>query len=63
MCVFMLIFKSGYVRLSKDLVCAPTTRVRGITHIAYLLGVGKVMGSMLGPNHVIAKDFKSCTYY
>ena len=26
--------------------------------IAYLLGVGKVMGSMLGPNRVIAKDVK-----
>ena len=29
---------------------------------AYLLGVGKVMGSMLSPNNVIAKDVKSCTY-
>ncbi len=25
-------------------------------------GVGKVMGSMLGPNRVLAKDVKSCTY-
>ncbi len=31
-------------------------------HIAYLLGVGKVIGSMLGPNRVIAKDVKNCTY-
>ncbi len=30
-------------------------------HEAYLLGVGKVMGSMLGPSHVIAKDVKKCT--
>ncbi len=30
--------------------------------VAYLFGVGKVMGSMLGPNSVIAKDVKSCTY-
>ncbi len=29
---------------------------------AYLLGVGKVIGSMLGQKHVIAKDVKSCTY-
>ena len=27
-------------------------------HVAYLLGVGNVMGSMLGPNHVITKDVK-----
>ena len=25
-------------------------------HVAHTLGVGKVMGSMLGPNGVIAKD-------
>ncbi len=31
-------------------------------HIAYLLGVGKVMGSMLRPNCVIYKDVKSCTF-
>ncbi len=27
-------------------------------HIAYLLGIGKVMGSVLGPNRVIAKYVK-----
>ncbi len=27
-------------------------------HVAYLLCVGKVMGSMLGPNRIIAKDVK-----
>ena len=27
----------------------------------YLLGVGKVAGSMLGPNCIIAKDVKRCT--
>ncbi len=37
------------------------TRVRG-KHIAYLVGVGKVMGSMLGPNHVIDNAFKICTF-
>ncbi len=26
------------------------------------LSVGKVVGSMLGPNRVIAKDVKNCTY-
>ncbi len=31
-------------------------------HVSYQLGIGKVMGSMLGPNRVIAKDDKSCTY-
>ena len=31
-------------------------------HVAYLLSVGKVMGLMFGPNCVIAKDVKSCTY-
>ena len=30
--------------------------------MVHLLGVGKVMGSMLGPNRLIAKDVKSCTY-
>ncbi len=24
--------------------------------------LGEVMGSILGPNHVTAKDFESCTY-
>ncbi len=28
----------------------------------HLLGVGKVMGSMLGPNQVKAIDVNSCTY-
>ncbi len=36
------------------------------TTVAYYvmppLGVGKVMGSMLGPNRVIAEDVKSYTY-
>ncbi len=31
-------------------------------NISYLLSVGKVMGSMLGQNRVIAKNVKSCTY-
>ncbi len=41
----------------------PIICVRGITLKAFLLGVGKVMGSMLSLNSVIAKDVKrSCTY-
>ena len=39
------------------------TYVRGITISASARRVGKVMGSMFGPNRVIAKDVKSCTYY
>ncbi len=31
-------------------------------HIVYLLGILKVIGSMLGPNRVIAEDVKSFTY-
>ncbi len=31
-------------------------------HVAHPLGVGKVMGSMLGPNWVIVKNIKSVTY-
>ncbi len=30
--------------------------------VAHLPGVGEVMGSILGPNRIIAKDVKSCTY-
>ncbi len=29
-------------------------------HVAYLLGIGKVIGSMLRPNRIIAKDVKRC---
>ncbi len=29
--------------------------------VSEVLGVGRVMGSMFGPNHVIAKDVKNCT--
>ena len=29
------------------------------SHIAYLFGVGKIIGSNLGPNRIIAKDVKS----
>ena len=36
--------------------------VASIEHVAYLLVVGKVMGSMLGPNCVRDKHSKSCTY-
>ncbi len=35
------------------------THVRGI---AYLPGVGNMMGSMLSPNRIIAKDVKRFTY-
>ncbi len=31
-------------------------------HLAYPLGVGKLMGSILGKNRVLAKDVKSYTY-
>ena len=37
--------------------------VASIEHVAYLLVVGKVMDSMLGPNCVLAIDVKICTYY
>ncbi len=30
--------------------------------VAHPTGVGEVMGSLLGPNRVIAKDGDSCTY-
>ncbi len=33
----------------------------GITRSVSALGGGKVMGSRLGPNRIIAKDVKSCT--
>ena len=36
------------------------TRVCGVTVSAFVQG--EVMGSILGPNRVIAKDVKSCTY-
>ncbi len=33
-------------------------------YVAHLLdGVVKVMSSILGPNRVVAKDVKSCTFY
>ncbi len=30
--------------------------------VAHPPGVGEVIGSIFGPNDVIAKDVKSCTY-
>ncbi len=30
--------------------------------VAHPPGVGEVVGPILGPNRVIAKDVKSCTY-
>ncbi len=46
-------------KLLKRAICL----VCGITHSVSSWRVGKVMGSMIGPNRVIANDVKSCTYW
>ncbi len=44
-----------------DWICLKYEPASAVKQVAHILCVGKVIGSMLGPNCVIAKDVKSCT--
>ncbi len=52
------------VWLFRGTLCLSVIKIRvcGIIRSSSARRVRKVMGSMLGPNSVIAKDVKSCTY-